>query len=368
MRRPITMTETRCAEHGFSLIEIMVGIVIGMIAVLVIYQVYAAAEGIKRNTTSVGDAQQNGLLSSFMLNVELANASNGTSYAFKDLAVCNATGSMANSLRPIPVLVTDGGGAANPDSFVVNYSLAQRVVATVPFAGSSAPGSDYQVQSPNGFSAGDLVIAISTTACAISRVTAVNPGPSAPGPTPPADVNGVVTLAHTPETFDAGAAPASFDSLLNMGPKGSGQRVAYDVSNNVLRSTALWDDNGAPGANAPNPIASNIVNMKLVYGIDNGAGGVTWTPATGQWSSASILASDSVTFRANVGKIKAVRIGIVVRGEQWDKTLGDYTWTLFSAPVQLSGTVPAAGGGGNYRYRVYETTIPLRNPIWNPVS
>jgi len=337
--------------RGFSLIETMVGIVIGMIAVLVIYQVYSAAEGIKRNTTSVGDAQQNGLLSSFMLNIELANASNGVAYAIKELGTCPATGNMSTTFRPIPVVITDGGASTTADSFVVNYSLAQRVVAPVPFAGNAAAGADYQVQSPNGFKAGDLIVAISMGGdCAPSRVTAV----SAP------DVNGVVTLTHT-------GAAVSFTSdavLLNLGPKGSGQRVAYDVdsSSNVLRSTALWDDTGAAGANAPNPIASNVVNMKLVYGIDNGAGGVTWTPATGQWSAANVQAATI----SNLSKIRAVRIGIVVRGEQWDKTLGDYTWTLFEAPVLLTGTIPAAGG--NYRYRTYETIIPLRNPIWNPVS
>ncbi|TMH37625.1 MAG: prepilin-type N-terminal cleavage/methylation domain-containing protein [Betaproteobacteria bacterium] len=341
--------EERKALRGFSLIEVMVGIVIGMIAVLVIYQVYSAAEGIKRNTTSVGDAQQNGLLSSFMLNVELANASNGVAYAIKELGTCTSTGNMSTTFRPIPVLITDSGLPTNPDSFVVNYSVSQRVVAPVPFVANAAPGADYQVQSPNGFKSGDLVLAISMGGdCAASRVNAVA------GP----DVSGIVTLSHT-------GASVGFTSdayLLNLGPKGSGQRVEYDVSNNVLRSTALWDDTGAAGANAPNPIASNIVNMKLVYGIDNGAGGVTWTPATGAWSPASVHAATTST----LSKIRAIRIGIVVRGEQWDKTLGNYTWTLFEAPVLLTGTIPAAGG--NYRYRVYETTIPLRNPIWNPVS
>jgi len=72
-------TRQRRTERGFSLIELMVGVVIGLIAVLVIYEVFAAAEGIKRNTTSVGDAQQNGLMSSFMLGIELANAGNGVS-------------------------------------------------------------------------------------------------------------------------------------------------------------------------------------------------------------------------------------------------------------------------------------------------
>jgi len=43
------------AWEVFSLIDIMVGLVIGLIAILVIYQVFAASEGIKRNTTSIGD-------------------------------------------------------------------------------------------------------------------------------------------------------------------------------------------------------------------------------------------------------------------------------------------------------------------------
>jgi Tfp pilus assembly protein PilW len=38
----------------------MVGVVIGMIAVLVIYQVFANVRGIKRNISAAGDAQQNG--------------------------------------------------------------------------------------------------------------------------------------------------------------------------------------------------------------------------------------------------------------------------------------------------------------------
>jgi hypothetical protein len=205
------------------------------------------------------------------------------------------------------------------------------------------------VQSPNGFKPGDLVVAISMAGnCAASRVTAV----SAP------DVNGVVTLTHT-------GAPVSFTSdavLLNLGPKDNGQRVAYDVdvAKNVLRSTALWDDTGAPGANAPNPIAPNVMNMKVLYGIDNGAGGVNWTAPTGAWSAASVHAASIST----LNKIRAVRIGVVVRGEQWDKQATDFNSSMFDGAIPVS--FPAAGG--NYRYRIYETMIPLRNPIWNPIS
>jgi type IV pilus assembly protein PilW len=342
-------------QRGFSLIEIMVGIVIGMIAVLVIYQVFAAAEGIKRNTTSVGDAQQNGLLSSFMLGIELANGSNGVADAMAQLGNCTAGTNAANSLRPIPILISDGGGDTTPDTFVVNYSVAQRRVTAAPVVAQG--GTSYTVQqSPLGFANNDLIIAIpsSTGDCAASRVTSVTGAPSFTCPA--TDQSGCVTLSV------AATVPAAY--VLNMGPTTGGvvQRVQYDVNAGVLRSTVLWNTDGQAVAQPPNPIASNIVNMKLLYGVDNGAGGITWTPATGQWLDANVLAANNST----VGKIRAVRIGIIVRGEQWDKTAGDVPWQLFDGAVQLNGTFPAAGG--NYRYRTYETTIPLRNSLFNPVS
>src|SRR5436305_244416 len=167
--------EERKALRGFSLIEVMVGIVIGMIAVLVIYQVFAAAEGIKRNTTSAGDAQQNGLLSSFMLSVELMNASNGVASAMQDLGTCPATGSMATSFHPIPVLITAGAGPSDPDQFVVNYSVSNSVIAPAPFTQNAAAGAQYVVQSPLGFKVGDLVVAISGGGkCDPSRITSVS--------------------------------------------------------------------------------------------------------------------------------------------------------------------------------------------------
>src|SRR5438128_12285162 len=119
----------RRRQKGFSLIEIMIGIVIGLIAVLVIYQVFAAAEGIKRNTTSVGDAQQNGLFSSFVLGIELANSGNALASAARDLGTCPPGVSSALTWRPIPVLIIDGGAPATPDSFVVTYSTSSSLIA-----------------------------------------------------------------------------------------------------------------------------------------------------------------------------------------------------------------------------------------------
>jgi type IV pilus assembly protein PilW len=360
----MTTRQRRRLEHneqGFSLIEIMVGVVIGLIAVLVIYQVFSAAEGIKRNTTSVGDAQQNGLLSSFMLGIELANAGNGVASAAQDLGACPG-GTFASTWRPIPLLIVDGGDA--PDSFSVNYSVTNAAIAPAPFAANATGNADYKVQSPTGFQAGDLIVAISPGGCASSKVLSV----AADAPIFPAPgALGIVTISHT----DPGSGVAFGDGavLLNMGPAGNAQKVRYDVTAGVLRSTALLKaDDGTPNDGTPNPLASNVVNMKLQYGVDAaGTGVLTWvSAATSPWTPtelASTIAGSNLI--AQLKTLKAVRIGIVVQGEQWDKDGPDVSWKLFGGHLGggYEGTFPAAAG--NYRYRTYETVIPLRNELWN---
>ena len=361
----LSAPDRRAHQHGFSLIEILVGVVIGMIAVLVIYQVFAAAEGIKRNITSAGDAQQNGLLASFMLGVELANASNGVAMAWQKLQSCPTTVNAATTLRPIPILISAGAGPIFPDKFVVNYSVSNLAIAPAPFKATSGTNAPYVVHAPIGFRVGDIVVAISggspgAGTCAVSSVTAVS-APTAPPLGPDGDqFAGQVTIAHTP-------APFTFTEdafLLNMGQASNTQRVLYDVdTNGVLRSTSLWDATGAAAAApVPNPLASNIVNMKLLYGIDNNGDGIldTWVAPTGVWSDASVLAADAPTLR----KIKAVRLGIIVRGEQWDRDAPDVTAHLFDDAIPFSQAF-LRSSGGNYRYRWYETIIPMRNSVWN---
>jgi len=332
---------------GFSLIEMMVGIVIGMIAVLVIYQIFAAAEGIKRNTTGAGDAQQNGLLSSFMLSIELANESNGVAVAAKDLMTCPATLDPATSFRPIPILISDGG--ANSDQFTVFYSQSNSGIVLAPFTSPAASGDNYIVRSPMGFKSGDVVVAVSEGgSCAASQITTI----TAP------DGDGKVTI--TPSVA-AAFTLGSGAYLVNMGPNGGQQRVRYDVSNDVLRSTTLWDANGQAAAGpTPNPIASNVVMMKLQYGIVDAANVFSWVNATDPWSAPQVLAANTTTLR----QIQSVRIGIVVRSEQYDKDLPLLpapTWSLFCNPGPCL-TGPLQTG---FRYRTYETSVPLRNPVWN---
>ena len=372
-------------QRGFSLIDVMVGIVIALVAMLVVYQVFAVGEGFKRNTTAIGEAQVNGLLASFALGLQLANSGNALATAAQDLASCpdhaltepDLTKRFAKSWRPIPILIFDSGADDTPDSFLVNYSTSTTLVA--PALGITSSAGTYVVQSPNGFhplkgnttgEREDLIVAIAmppnadpldpAAKCEAARVDLVTPSTTAACMA----AQGCVELSYTGTAL--GTTPYS---VFNMGAAADAQKIAYDidVAKAVLRSTRLIDDKGQlPNpALSPIPIASNIVNMKLQYGIDTDSDGMLddWVPATGAWAP-DVLLSASI---AKLNQIKAVRMGVIVRSDQFDKNYNvDVPWSMFSGANQLSGTfLKSVSPPGNWRYRPYETVIPLRNEMWN---
>jgi type IV pilus assembly protein PilW len=387
-------------QRGFSLIDVMVGIVIALIAVLVIYQVFDISEGIKRNATGAGDAQQNGLLSTFMMVLQGSNAGANIAVSGEDLDVCpfgdgSNLSDVRASLRPFPVIVTDSGDDAVSDSFVVNYGAAERLVTTVGF--KSVPVTfdstdDYLVQSPLGFKRGDVIVLISGSGvgsgagkCTSSVINA---------DVDAADSDGYVTLKHS--------APAdvsqygSSSTLLNIGS--APHRVRYDVDGDncttnscTLRSQELFYVSGDGTAatdifkdvNTPVPVANNVVLMKVQYGLADPATGYLqkWVKATSDggedWRPSVMLDKSYV----ELSRIKALRIALIVRSESYDKcayadkcpdpTTNAFSYSLFSqcddipCPDPITGTLDPTPGSGNFRYRVYETDIPLRNAVWN---
>jgi hypothetical protein len=349
----------------------------------------------------------------------------GTTAAPADLMTCtrNEAGGLISALpvtsldaavSPIPLLITDGGAAGVSDSFISLHTGASHVIWPVDLRATSAPGAPIRVQSPNGFTvpiptaaAPYWVIAMTndgTGTCKILRVTAAVPDPGIP-PT------GQVTLTQDGATATTVAYSVALPArLLNLGPQGLATRIQYDVDgpNAVLRTTDLLTTN-APVAN---PIAQNVVLMKVQYGIDTTVppdGSVDcWTPADasacGDWSAAMVRAAPELPAGAGLAtlnRILAVRIGIVVRGDEPDLRLltdpGNVDLqaefralrsgtrpqvVLFNcsadtnAACQSRVVVPMGGTAAGlptcapavicdyWRYRTYETVIPLRNAIF----
>ncbi|MEP7063817.1 MAG: PilW family protein [Betaproteobacteria bacterium] len=370
-------------QRGFSLVEVMVGIVISLIAILVIYQVFSVAEGIKRNATGAGDAQQNGLLSSFTMMLQFSNAGANIAVAGDSLDACPFVNDIKATLRPIPVLITDSGDDTLSDTFVVNYGASERLVTPVNF--QSAPTidstADFVVQSPLGFQKNDVVVLASADSGGAGKCTsAVVTDVSA------ADADGYVTVKH------GGPGDGTYDgnsALLNLGA--APRRIQFDVdANGTLRSQELFhvdvDNPSRPFDTlvTPVPVANNVVVMKVQYGLADPATGYLqkWVSATNDgtedWTANAVL--NSKTF-VDLSRVKAIRIALVVRSESYDKcayadvcpdpTTNAFSYTMFSqcdgipCPAAITGSLDPTPGKGNFRYRVYETVVPMRNAIWN---
>lgn len=366
----------RCRERGFSLIEILVGLAIGMVAMLVVYQVFAVSEGYKRTTTAGVEALTAGVVSSFIVAEDLNSAGSTLAASAVDLAKCRDTGDFATTLRPIPLLITDGGAPDASDSVDVYYGVAPILVTSVELRNNAPPGTTFRVQSPMGFAKNDLfVVGNDAGVCETARVSN--------DPKTTLDANGVVTIEHSSV---ANTYPASTSFLVNLGPDPNGpstfnpvRKIRYSVSaNGAFQSRDLLTE-GATNT----PIASNVMLFKAQYGLDTDGDRYidTWQSATGAWNPAGVLAAPLNQLR----QIKAIRFAMVVRSTQFERTkeietgaevapqlASDFQATLFDcygigAPActgELANvTLP---NSAHFRHRVFEQVVPLRSMIWNP--
>ncbi|MEP7328373.1 MAG: PilW family protein [Betaproteobacteria bacterium] len=389
---PRMLGSTRSQQRGVGIIETMVGLLIGLVVVLVIYNTLIVAEAYKRSTIGISDAQVTGQLAQFVLNRELASGGNGlmTDQGLDALARCDEW-----RLRPIPALVGDGGSPNTSDSVTVFYSNSPTIVHAASFGGTGASPSPLPVISPNGFKINDWVIATETAAaatnCALVQVTGITQYPSL-NPYPPADVGGTIALSYT---FKAGT---TFDHstgsrAINLGSQVTRTTYSVNAAKQQLDST---DANpGLAVAATPVPVAQNIVLLKAQYGIDTDADPLhlvdCWTSADNSntcgngvdYSIASFQAVPAPAANsARIRTIKAIRIAIVVRSEDDVKQdisagnangkLQNQTAWLFNCAannatcqgrMQINNTVL----NDFRRYRIYEATIPLRNSIWHPL-
>lgn len=441
MRPPKRPFATRARQRGVGIMETMIGILIGLIVVVVVYNMLAVAENYKRTAIGTADAQITGLVTQFMASQDIASGGNGLSSGYNDLITCTkdeggAATSKETTLKPIPIIITAGTGE-NPDSLISRQGGSPHVVWPVPFrpvdavTDTVAAGADIQVQSPNGFmTPGKVslptathpywVVAIAnngTGHCGLIRIAS-----AAPATAPLMDDSGEVkltqaapktTIAYKGVPQNAAGTGAMLVILGHDDGAGGARRVRYDIANRQLRTTnCMFADGCANAAAVPVPIAQNIVWMKAQYGIDTGAVAANgtlpgqfecWARPTDDgdcaiagsagWSPDSVIKAGEGGVPANLlNRIVAVRLAFVVRADEPDfrdpglfrttaTTIDGVTGTradqyIFNCPDNTDADCPnrikipaGADQSGKvmedgWRYRVYETVIPLRNALY----
>jgi type IV pilus assembly protein PilW len=334
----------RKRSAGMGLVEVMVALVIGMFGVLVMMQVLTVTEEQKRTTTSGNDAMNEGVMGLYAMQTDLRMA--GYGIADRRLLGCTLTlraGVVLNRLAPVMINSTNiTGKDANTDSLLVLYGNT-----TGTPQGVNVVASGNIVQTPSAFSVNDWVVvgpASPPSPCVLSlqRVAGVDA------------TNRTVTLT-------SGAALTSGDALFNLGQ--SIRAVGYAIRSGNLAMCDFTDTaRDCTQASAWVPIANNMVSLRAQYARD--------TTAPNMDAIADTYDQTAPTTACELIRVPATRLALVARSTQAEKDV-----VTTAAPV-WEGTLDAAGNPAapivltwlsdwqKYRYKVFQTMVPLRNISW----
>jgi type IV pilus assembly protein PilW len=394
-------------QDGLTLVELLVGVVIGLIAILVIMQVALTFEGQKRTTVGTAGAMDEGAVGLFALRRSIQSA--GYGIADPDLVGCLVQAHEARFDNPAtaadftfsiyPVLITQGPGGA-PDSIAVNYS-ASPLLATAATLIRTFPGDEttqLKLNNRYGFNPGDVIILASpsvmapsppaipgTRLCSMYQVTAL---PAAPGETD--ELKHELTQyintvgASVPSRFNKGgglgiAHPANETKVFNLG--------ANPVSSLFsVQGTSLVFRDQLTGTPTPTILAENVITFQAQYGFDGRPGPQTnlrvpvqnYVVGEGGFSD-NIEDADGSGTAGDINdwmRLGAVRIAMVVRNkypEKPDPVTGQCNTTA-NPPAWSWGALTTAYMDAQladwrcYRYKSFETVVPLRNMFWKAAS
>ena len=379
---------------GFSLVELLVSVVVGLLALMFATRLIVSAEQNKATSLGGSDAMQNGMLALFSLNADAAQSGWGLN---DDLVTgCNTTFADTAGFTLAPA--TRGGAAITPLAPVViewNNANSDRITF---YTGSSASavgsvkllanyvGGPLLTSDTNaafGFADGDVIVVAPEPAggnCSLAQLAGAPAGPVlniAPGAAYRFNLAGGLGNNYGP-----GQA-----RIFNLGPGAKLAMHSWSVQNGILllRSTDLAGSSAQPVS-----VIDNVVAIKAQYGFETRAI-ANYSPArdgmqVGRWSGTMIDADgDGVVGGAgDFLRVAAVRLAVVARSKsaekpkaangQCDASTAKPVLFASQAPATVAAapvTVEVAVAGDTiawqcYRYRVFEAIVPIRNAEWRP--
>ena len=419
------LRSSRARYTGFTLVEIMIGLLIGVIGIVVIMQVFAVSEGFKRTATSGSDAQVNGGLALYLLQREIRIAGYGMNslvpMGCSSIVVWNDTTGTSVNLRMVPFEINPAGipaGDANSDVILIAYGTSDNFVGGVPGDQPSGASSNFKVSvNRDGFRAGDLVVAVQpgagpggTTSCVMNELTGV-PGTGGNCGSPAS--GGSDVLNHNTGNYKnpndncqmvkpvhnnaSGIKDPSGNTVPALSQVNGGQLFdlgalpqikVYAIRSGNLTVCDMLNTDCTVAANYV-VLVNGIVSMRAIYGQDfagapPAGSSLPGDGAVDRWSRAPLATTDDISRTLAAAIEITARSGLKEKpstGTTCDTTPNaarpdrGQTQDWFQPYVAL-----AAGSLGGaqidlstvstdwqcYRYKLFQTSVPLRNMIWRP--
>lgn len=427
---------THTRQSGFSLIEILIGMTIGLVVILVIMQTMSLFESQRQRSNGAANMQSNGLLALYSLEQETRQAGYSMVVTYQgvgDLPCVKINGhsSVPGVFDAIPIGITTSGvldsitiaridsamGGLMTGGLIAHISSPLAAQADLTAAAGILLDSASGTLKTTGITQTVAYYPVSATLpdnLAFKTISTVGDTvliSSASGVVPKAACTlltvkqFVSAVAYTPEQFNASGVSTqsavqawtklSFSTTNNAGLDStqtpvfpgyaSGTAVMHNLGPNptLMRTTFAVNNLGQFTKTingVSSVVADNIVSLQAQYGIAPlGTAAINcWVNPTaantnpastncpagdaGDWTVAGLQATPD-----NIKRIKAIRVAIVARNAMMEKATNGVCTATTTAPISwLNGPAVNLTGDPNwqcYRYKVYQTIIPLNNVI-----
>lgn len=347
-------------DNGFTLVELMVAMVIGLFGVLVMSTFYLTFNKDKGRTLNGASALNNSKLAMAMVESDLRNAGYGLTANGSmncENAYGNYNGQPIDEFSIDGILIKDSTGFNGSDEIVIQYASGSNGVGGGMLRSAyTSGGSEMFPTQVFGCNVRDVILLAHGNSCSFQQVTSVN------------KTNFKITVQQNNE-FNA---PTSqlyswptfpIDSYATC--IGGYNRLSYRVNGTGSLERATF-----PGDFEP--VMDNVVAMKAQYGISDNPNVNKvdrWVNATGEWASTNINATKR-------RQIKSIRVGFMMRNTEiensnvtqaCDPATGDglCIWHADENNPPPVVNIQTPADWQKYRYVSLSTIVPLKNMMWN---
>lgn len=381
VRSPAARRHCVPRSRGFSIVELLVALAIGMALTVAITLVMMRHDGTRRSLVSTNDSQLNANYISYVLDRAIRSAGTGFAQGSRITYGCLVhasrggtqllprTGtfpapfaSVAAQWRLAPVVIHAGIGAGGSDVIAVAAGAAGRGEVASRVLPGSATLSSLNIPTTVGMRGDDLVIvAEAGLGCMVQQLAS----PFTGGATQLLSMGGTYasgTIASVSLSGYSGSATLS--QLGNItGNQPQLQLIGIGNTDTLFSYDLLRLD----GSDSPQPLASGIATLHALYGVDTTGDGQldSWVAPTDAGFTAAELQDGSDAARDRMRTIMAVRLGVILRDDRIEReNVSASSLTLFqdlASPLHVTHSLSA--DDQRRRHRVVELTIPLRNTI-----
>ena len=347
---------------GFTLVELLVGLVIALMGSIAIMQTFTTREEDRRTIGALSDTNNNANLAMFLLERDLQQAAAG----FSNLAMlgCTMVSTTTFNNQPlVPVGLVPAGAASNDwnlpngdagsDMVVVMYGTSDNTSEGLSLTRTAAIGdSMVSVSGVSGLNNNNLVVIGQTgQSCTVTRVASTNP------------IQNEVNLGSP-----LGRAYSNAGRLYNLGS--SPRFVAYAVRDGNLTVCDMIANDCSTGSDDPTvwvPMVNNIAGIVVHRGVDT----TEDKPASdgfvdrycADYSGNKCGGATTMT-ACDHARSLSIRFAVVTRSpEQARQNVSTATLTLWPDSASSPFTTGPVWNvpDRTYRYRIATTNVTLRN-------